>query len=267
MNNNTSTNAIRTAFEAYLQHSRHDDAEEMVRFAETSLSTLIREHVDAHFGGIFAETERPFYERVRKDMAVKPAMRADDQTTEYYHSKVLRAYMAFLRSKDFAALQPKKEKKRQAKPKPAPETPPQQPEPTPAPKREETEGERKHVEYERVHRSPQLREACIRQWGYQCQCCGMRFDELYGEDLGADFIEVHHLQMISTFDDQRPADYVANLVPLCANCHAMIHRGADGPLTLSELRAAYRGPRWPLAKTKEDAPQQNEEQNTSIDKI
>ncbi len=264
MDNNISTNAIRTAFEAYLEHCRHDDAEQMTGFAETTLTELIRKHVDAHFGGIFAETERHFYERVRKAMAVNPAMREGDNATEYYHSKVLGAYIAFLRSKDFAALQPKKEK-RQAKP--TPETPQQQAQPTPAPKREETEGERKHVEYERAHRSQQLRKACIREWGYQCQCCGMRFDELYGEDLGADFIEVHHLQMISTFDDQRPDDYVANLVPLCANCHAMIHRGADGPLTLTELRAAYRGPRWPLAKMKEDAPQNDEGGNTSIDKI
>lgn len=264
MNNNTSTNAIRTAFEAYLQHSRHSDAEEMVRFAETSLSTLIREHVDARFGGVFAETDRHFYDRMRQSMAVNLDMRHDDEATNHYHSKVLGAYIAFLRSKDFDALQHPKGKTRQ--PKPTPSTG-QKEEATPVHSREMTEGERKHVEYERAHRSQQLREACIREWGYQCQCCGMRFDELYGKVLGEGFIEVHHLQMISTFDEQRPDDYIANLVPLCANCHAMIHRGPDGPLTLTELRSAYRGHRWPLAKTKEDTPQQNEGENTSIDKI
>ena len=249
MNYNISTEAIRTAFEAHLQHSRHDDAEEMVRFAETTLSTLIREHMDARFEGVFAETDRHFYDRVRQAMAVNPAMSHDDAAANHYPSKVLGAYIAFLRSKDFDVLQHPKGKRRQ--PKPAPDTGQEQ-KPAPIPTRETIEGERRHVEYERAHRSQQLREACIREWGYQCQCCGMRFDELYGKELGTGYIEVHHLQMISTFDDQRPDDYVANLVPLCANCHAMIHRGPDGPLTLTQLRAAYRGPRSPLAKTKED---------------
>ncbi len=250
-----STETVRLAFEANLEHSRRSDAEEMVRFAETSLTALIQKYVDAHFEGVFAETDHHFYERVRQDMAVKPAMRHDDEASAHYHSKVLSAYIAFLRSKDFMALRTPKGKKRQKKPQSVSNA---EQKPTPVPTREVTEGERQHVDYERVHRSPQLREACIKEWGYQCQCCGMRFDELYGEELGADFIEVHHLQMISTFDDQRPDDYVANLVPLCANCHAMIHRGADGPLTLTQLRAAYRGPRWPLAKTKEDTTPSNE---------
>ena len=106
--------------------------------------------------------------------------------------------------------------------------------------------------YKRYHASAPhgtIRPLQRYHWG---DILSMRFDELYGKELGTGYIEVHHLQMISTFDDQRPDDYVANLVPLCANCHAMIHRGPDGPLTLAQLRAAYRGPRSPLAKTKED---------------
>ncbi len=260
-----SPETISAAFKAYLEHSRHGDAEEMVYCAETSLTALIRQHVDAHFGGIFAETDRHFYDRVRLDMAVKHAMKHDDEAIDHFYSKVLGAYIAFLRSKDFAALQDTKGKKHQTKQKFETYSDNKQ---SIIPTREVTEGERKHVEYERIHRSQQLREACIKEWGYQCQCCGMRFDELYGEELGSDFIEVHHLQMISTFDDQHPEDYKANLVPLCANCHAMIHRGPDGPLTLSQLRTAYRGPHWPLAKTKEDPTQKNEsDMLTPIDKV
>ena len=80
----------------------------------------------------------------------------------------------------------------------------------------------------------------------------MDFASMYGEELGANFIEVHHLQMISTYDENRPEDYVENLVPLCSNCHSMIHHGKQGPLSLRELREAYRGVKKPLIICKED---------------
>lgn len=115
-----------------------------------------------------------------------------------------------------------------------------------------TEGEKKHVEFEQAHRNPALRQACIGKYGYQCQCCGMNFAELYGEELGGNFIEVHHLKMISTFDESRPEDYLENLVPLCSNCHSMIHHGKEGPLTLAELRAAYKGEKKEIKVWKED---------------
>ena len=61
--------------------------------------------------------------------------------------------------------------------------------------REMTEGERKYVEFEMAHRNS---KACMDKYGYQCQCCGMDFVSVYGENLGVSFIEVHHLQIIST---------------------------------------------------------------------
>lgn len=80
----------------------------------------------------------------------------------------------------------------------------------------------------------------------------MNFAEMYGEELGARFIEVHHLKMLSTYDDSRPADYVENLVPLCANCHAMIHHIEGSEHPLHDLRQAYRGEKRELKITKED---------------
>ena len=107
-----------------------------------------------------------------------------------------------------------------------------------APKcREETEGERKHVgkETEVIYRNPALRRQCIDKYGYQCQCCGMDFAEMYGEELGANFIEVHHLKLISTFEkDGVPENFLENLVPLCSNCHSMIHHIKDSEHTLMQ---------------------------------
>jgi 5-methylcytosine-specific restriction protein A len=115
-----------------------------------------------------------------------------------------------------------------------------------------TEGEKVHVEFEKSHRNQALRQACIEKYGYQCQCCGMDFVSLYGEELGKNFIEVHHLKMISTFDESQPEDFLENLVPLCSNCHSMIHHGKEGPLSLAELREAYKGEKKEIKVWKED---------------
>ena len=68
----------------------------------------------------------------------------------------------------------------------------------------------------------------------RCQVCKMCFEEVYGE-IGKDFIEVHHLVPIS----ERGGDYIVNpvrdLVPLCSNCHSMIHSTSGGRLTLQDL--------------------------------
>ena len=96
------------------------------------------------------------------------------------------------------------------------------------------------MELERAFRNRKVRNECISYWGAQCQVCGLRFTEDYGE-LGADFIEVHHLVPISSKDGEYEVDPVNDLVPLCSNCHSMIHRGGEMPMPLSELREKYKG--------------------------
>ena len=81
----------------------------------------------------------------------------------------------------------------------------------------------------------------------------MNFAELYGEELGANFIEVHHLKPISTYEeDGIPENFLENLVPLCSNCHSMIHHIKDSEHPLRDLREAYRGIKQEIAKWKED---------------
>ncbi|WP_434389838.1 HNH endonuclease [Melittangium boletus] len=85
-----------------------------------------------------------------------------------------------------------------------------------------------------AERDPSLRADAIRVHGARCMACGFSFSETYGE-WGADFIEVHHLQPIS--DGERVTNPAKDLVPLCANCHRMVHRKRGITLTLDELRA------------------------------
>lgn len=99
------------------------------------------------------------------------------------------------------------------------------------------EGALKKVYVNRYERDPKVRDACLRAHGFDCKACGINLARIYGPKLGKGFIHVHHLKPISTIGDAYEPDPVADLVPLCPNCHAMIHR-QDPPLSLEEVRAA-----------------------------
>ncbi|MBQ7426534.1 MAG: HNH endonuclease [Prevotella sp.] len=62
----------------------------------------------------------------------------------------------------------------------------------------------------------------------------MDFEEKYGE-IGRGFIHVHHLIPISSIGEDYVIDPINHLVPVCPNCHNMLHR-KDPPLTPEELK-------------------------------
>jgi 5-methylcytosine-specific restriction protein A len=87
-------------------------------------------------------------------------------------------------------------------------------------------------------RDPKAREACIAKHKARCAVCGLDFEERYGE-IGRHFIHVHHTVPLSL----RRGDYVLepekDLVPVCPNCHAMLHT-SDPPLSVPELKEMLR---------------------------
>jgi len=89
-------------------------------------------------------------------------------------------------------------------------------------------------------RNPNLRSAAIAIHGIRCQACGMSFVERYGE-LGEGYIEVHHLKPVSEYEGEVVVDPKEDMRVVCSNCHRMLHRGVDGPLTIEELRAVLKG--------------------------
>jgi hypothetical protein len=93
----------------------------------------------------------------------------------------------------------------------------------------------KVVTINRYERSKLARDICLAVSGYRCTVCKFDFEERYG-DLGKQFIHVHHLTPLSTRETGARTDPKKDLIPLCPNCHAMIHR-ATPPLTVEELRA------------------------------
>ena len=96
------------------------------------------------------------------------------------------------------------------------------------------EGAAATVKVNRYERSEAARRACLEHYGAECQVCGLRFEERYGE-IGEGFIEVHHVVPPSETEGASEIDPTEDLKPVCPNCHAMLHQESP-PLAIEELR-------------------------------
>ena len=100
------------------------------------------------------------------------------------------------------------------------------------------EGQSTTIQLTRYERNPKNRAAAIKIHGTTCLACGFNFNEFYGKELAKDFIEVHHIKPVSQ------GEYTVNpktdLVPLCSNCHSMIHKEKHPPQTIDEIRNRYK---------------------------
>lgn len=107
-----------------------------------------------------------------------------------------------------------------------------------------TEGGVTHVVSTRYERSPINRLRCIQYYGVTCWVCDSDFGRTYGH-LGDGFIEVHHRTPVSQLGPGYVIDPKRDLVPLCSNCHSMIHR-QNPPFAPDELRAMLGLPEKPI---------------------
>jgi len=91
-------------------------------------------------------------------------------------------------------------------------------------------------------RSRLNRKACISAKGTRCEICGFDFGEFYGE-VGKDYIEVHHIIPLSKMGGAFIIDPVKDLIPICSNCHAIIHRRTPtfSPEELKEILKEKKG--------------------------
>lgn len=86
----------------------------------------------------------------------------------------------------------------------------------------------------RYERNPVNRELCLSANGYRCKICGFDFEDFYG-DVGKGFIHVHHIIPISEIKEKYLIDPIKDLIPVCPNCHAMLHR-REPPYKPDEVR-------------------------------
>lgn len=97
-----------------------------------------------------------------------------------------------------------------------------------------SEGAVRIVEQTEYERNPHLRELALRHHGRTCVVCGFDFAEVYGERAEG-FIHVHHLTPLSSVGTAHAVNVETDLVPVCPNCHAVIHL-SDPPFTPDEVR-------------------------------
>ena len=100
-------------------------------------------------------------------------------------------------------------------------------------------------------RSSRLRMIAIEHFTHNniicCDCCGFNFPTFYGQNYGKDCIEIHHIKPIFQYHgdsfEQVVQNALQNLLPVCPNCHRVIHKnhiGSEGILAFKneiKLRA------------------------------
>ena len=84
------------------------------------------------------------------------------------------------------------------------------------------EGALKTITVNKYERSAKAKSKCISHHGYKCAVCSFDFEEKYG-NIGKNYIHVHHIIPISEVGQEYVLDPILDLIPICPNCHAMIH--------------------------------------------
>jgi hypothetical protein len=101
------------------------------------------------------------------------------------------------------------------------------------------EGRKYQGIYTRYERSRSNRAIAIVVHGTTCAVCGFNFEQAYGE-TGAGYVEIHHRIPVHLMFEERVVDPIEELVPLCSNCHRMVHT-QDPPITTDNLRESVLG--------------------------
>jgi 5-methylcytosine-specific restriction enzyme A len=89
------------------------------------------------------------------------------------------------------------------------------------------EGSVKETTSSRRERNRVNRKRCIEEHGTACAVCKMDFESEYG-DIGIGYIHVHHLNPLGGADDEGViTNPEKDMLPVCPNCHAMLHIGLN----------------------------------------
>jgi 5-methylcytosine-specific restriction endonuclease McrA len=99
----------------------------------------------------------------------------------------------------------------------------------------DSEGRKRLVQHAAYERSQKNRRLAIEKHGITCAVCSFNFDEIYGKDYAEGNIQIHHIKPVSEYEGE--VDPETDLVPLCANCHAMAHKRRKTVTSTDELKA------------------------------
>ena len=98
-----------------------------------------------------------------------------------------------------------------------------------------SEGKKITIYSTKYERSKQNRDLALKIHGYSCCICSINFKEKYG-DIGEGFIHIHHVKPLYSLEVEAVIDPMNFLVPVCPNCHAMIHRKKGQIVSIEEMK-------------------------------
>lgn len=93
-------------------------------------------------------------------------------------------------------------------------------------------------------RSQRLRaaavEANMQNGKLYCDCCNFEFGVFYGSRYGISCIEIHHVKPLFMYEDDDMICTIErclpNLIPVCPNCHRVIHKNHIGVDELTSFK-------------------------------
>jgi hypothetical protein len=96
------------------------------------------------------------------------------------------------------------------------------------------EGASRTIAVNAYERNPAARQKCIDHYGYGCAVCERSLVEMYGS-IAEKLVHVHHLKELAAIGEEYEVDPVADLRPVCPNCHAVLHSKSPA-LSINRLR-------------------------------
>lgn len=97
------------------------------------------------------------------------------------------------------------------------------------------EGSMKDILTNQYERNRTARKRCLAVHGTTCNICGFDFGVVYGSEF-AGKIEVHHKIPLYKRKENYVVDPVKDLIPVCPNCHLILHSKPDGFYTVEEVK-------------------------------
>lgn len=244
---------LHQAFYDYLIKKFEGDTMEAQRYMETAeriIPNTLNDYFGTDFSSIYDLQETEEVESYRRKIKAEPVLKGIDMRVEPRYTEVLKWYKMFVKALNADTIpvpvpgEYKMEEEEEASAMVADSHLPLKTQTTIF-----TEGEDDGtITMEQRRRNMMLRKACIEIFKQRhggrivCECCGFDFALAY--DIKDEYIEVHHRFPFSQTEGEHPVDAETDLVPLCANCHRMIHHGMGGGgrcMTLEELKEKYRG--------------------------
>lgn len=214
----------------YLRNAEEQKVQKLVDAIENDLLDVIRlnQHVDLQ--EVYEYTDKDALNELINMTNRRRSLAAQNEQSNGLLREALTYYVGYLNSKKHPLSEVEKRNRKRKQQSEAAGTSTAStptPEPTKVPEPEsydKLEGAKHQDTVTRYERDRGNRKACIAHYGYVCQVCGTNFEETYGE-LGKEFIEVHHLHPVA--QGERQVNPIEDLIPLCSNCHSMIHRQED----------------------------------------